>query len=276
MTALPHANDIALALDRAIERKELVILYQPKIALLNGALVGVEALMRWQSPRFGTVDPSMFIPIAERSGAIDELSEWGLRTVLRQWRDWRDQGIKTDIAFNISALSLRDLHFPDFIERLCQVENVPCDQLTIEVTEGATQHATRLLDTITRFRIKNMGVDLDDFGTGYSSLLQLRQLPYTGVKIDRCFVEDVASDPEARLIVNCIVQLAHGFGLTVTAEGIEDEATLDLLRELGCDHGQGFVIAAPLRGIELVPWVLGAGGEWRRRQAQAPCLSSAA
>jgi EAL domain-containing protein (putative c-di-GMP-specific phosphodiesterase class I) len=274
MTALPHANDIADALDRAIEQREMLILYQPKISLSSGAMVGVEALMRWHSPQLGVVHPSMFIPIAERSGAINDLSEWGLRTVLQQWSSWRQQGLKTDIAFNISARTLRDLHLPDFIERLCHLEGVPCEQLTIEVTEGATQHVTRLLDTITRFRIKGMGVDLDDFGTGYSSLLQLRQLPFTGVKIDRCFVKDAVTDREARLIVSCIVQLAHGLGLTVIAEGIEDRETIALLRDLGCDQAQGFGISAPLKGTELVPWVLGAGAVWRF--ADAPLLDTAA
>ena len=276
MTALLHADDLAAALDRAIERGELVIVYQPKIALLSGALVGVEALMRWNSPRYGVIDPSVFIPLAERSGAIDELTEWGLQTALRQWRDWSEQGIKTDIAFNISALTLRDLQVPDFIERLCQVEGMPCEHLIIEVTEGATQHASRLLDTITRFRIKGMGVELDDFGTGYSSLLQLRQLPYTGVKIDRCFVKDAAFDPEARLIVRCVIELAHGLGLSTIAEGVEDEETIAVLRDLKCDQVQGFHIAEPFRGTELVHWLLGSGAEWRQRLAAIPALEKVA
>ena len=276
MTALLHADDLAAALDRAIERGELVIVYQPKIALLSGALVGVEALMRWNSPRYGVIDPSVFIPLAERSGAIDELTEWGLQTALRQWRDWSEQGIKTDIAFNISALTLRDLQVPDFIERLCQVEGMPCEHLIIEVTEGATQHASRLLDTITRFRIKGMGVELDDFGTGYSSLLQLRQLPYTGVKIDRCFVKDAAFDPEARLIVRCVIELAHGLGLSTIAEGVEDEETIAVLRDLKCDQVQGFHIAEPFRGTELVHWLLGSGTEWRQRLAAIPALEKVA
>jgi EAL domain-containing protein (putative c-di-GMP-specific phosphodiesterase class I) len=162
-------------------------------------------------------------------------------------------------------LTLRDIYFPDFLQRLCQMEGVPCDQLTLEVTEGATQHAVRLLDTLTRFRIKGMGLALDDFGTGYSSLLQLRQLPYTELKIDRCFIADAARDPESRLIVKSIVDLAHGLGLTATAEGVEDEATLDLLRELGCDRAQGFLIAHPMAGPALIPWLLDRDSEARPR-----------
>ena len=259
MIGIADEAGIAAALQIAAERNELFMLYQPKVALGSGDLAGVEALMRWQSPQFGLLLPGTFIPTAERCGAIDGLSEWGLREALRQWVDWREQGVKTNIAFNISALTLRDVHFPDFLERLCQMEGMPCGQLTLEVTESATQHVIRLLDTITRFRIKGMGVELDDFGTGYSSLLQLRQLPYTGIKIDICFIRDAVQDQEARLIVKSVIDLAHGMGLTATAEGVEDQATLDLLGELGCDYAQGFYISAPLRSAELIPWVLRSG-----------------
>ena len=272
MIALADEAKIAAGLELAADRNELFMLYQPKICVANGEIAGVEALMRWHSADFGLLPPSLFIPIAERSGAIDVITDWGLRQVLRQWTEWRDQGLKTNVAFNISALSLHDIHFPDFLQRLCHIEGMPCDHLTIEVTEGATQHAVRLLDTITRFRIKGMNVELDDFGTGYSSLLQLRQLPYTALKIDSCFVADAADDAEARLIVKTVIDLAHGLGLTATAEGVERRETLELLRALGCDHAQGFLISEPLAPSELVPWVMHSAGEWRaiyRPEAEA-------
>jgi len=256
MTRPANACDIATELQLAAQRHELVLEYQPKLDLVSGELSGVEALMRWQSPKLGLVSPEVFIPVAERTGSIDALTEWGLRAALWQWVAWRDQGFRIDIAFNISALTLRDLHFPDFLQRLCQIEGMPCDALTLEVTESATQHAVRLLDTITRFRIKGMSVELDDFGTGYSSLLQLRQLPYTGLKVDICFIEEAVQSREARLIVKSVIDLAHGMGLTATAEGVENEETLALLCELGCDYAQGFFIAPPLRAGDLVPWVV--------------------
>jgi EAL domain-containing protein (putative c-di-GMP-specific phosphodiesterase class I) len=255
---------IAAGLEEAVAEGELSMLYQPKVSLKTGQMTGVEALMRWRSARFGLLLPEMFIPIAERSNSIDRITEWGLGEAARQWVSWRDQGIVTNVAFNISALTLRDLHFPDFLQRLCQIEGMPCDALTLEVTESATQHAVRLLDTITRFRIKGMSVELDDFGTGYSSLLQLRQLPYTGLKVDICFIEDAVKSREARLIVKSVIDLAHGMGLTATAEGVENEETLALLSALGCDYAQGFFIAPPLRAGDLVPWVLGS--------ARAPML----
>jgi len=252
-------SDLALELQLAIERHELSLAYQPKVEIASGRLAGVEALARWHHPRLGSVEPALFIGLAERYGSIDALTEWALRTGLAQWRSWNEQGVKPNIAFNISALSLRDIYFPDYLYRLCQTEGVPPASVTIEVTEGATQHLVRLLDTLTRFRLKGINVSLDDFGTGYSSLLQLRQLPYSELKIDRCFVRDVATSRESRLIVEAMIGLARGFGLTATAEGVEDKATLALLAELGCDNAQGFLIAEPMEGWQLAPWLLDGG-----------------
>jgi len=150
---------------------------------------------------------------------------------------------------------LSDVDFPDLLQRLCEAEGVPPDQVTVELTESATQHVVQLLDTLTRFRIKGMGVALDDFGTGYSSLLQLRQLPFTELKIDQSFVRDVATAEDSRLIVKSVIDLAHALGLTAVAEGVEDEATLKVLAALGCDHVQGFLIARPMAGSALPLWM---------------------
>jgi EAL domain-containing protein (putative c-di-GMP-specific phosphodiesterase class I) len=185
---------------------------------------------------------------------IDPLTQWGLRTTLRQWRKWCDDGIDTCIAFNISALSLEQLDFPDLVERMCRALDVPTDRLVLELTEGATQPLIKLMDTLTRFRIKGIGLAIDDFGTGYSTLMQLRQLPFTEVKIDRFFVDDATTSDESRLIVKSIIDLAHGLGLSVTAEGIETDDQLLLLRELGCDVGQGYLIATPLEPDDLNAW----------------------
>ncbi|MEA3035000.1 MAG: hypothetical protein QOH04_759 [Sphingomonadales bacterium] len=264
-------SELALELQLAIERHELSLLYQPKVEIGSRRLVGVEALARWHHPRVGSVEPAVFIGLAERYGSIDALTEWVLRTGLAQWRSWSEQGLKTNIAFNISALSLRDIYFPDYLHRLCQTEGVPPANVTIEVTEGATQHLVRLLDTLTRFRLKGISVSLDDFGTGYSSLLQLRQLPYSELKIDRCFVRDAATSRESRLIIEAMIGLARGFGLTATAEGVEDEATLALLAELGCEQAQGYLIARPMEGWQLAPWLLDGG----RRLQVVPIAAAA-
>jgi EAL domain-containing protein (putative c-di-GMP-specific phosphodiesterase class I) len=262
---------LATDLELAIERQALTLVFQPKIEIASGRMTGVEALARWDHPSLGAIGPSTFVSLAERFGSIDALTEWVIDAALRQWTGWRDQGLVTNLAFNISALTLRDVHFPDHLDRMCRLHGVPCDRITLEVTEGATQHAIRLLDTLTRFRIKGIGLSLDDFGTGYSSLLQLRQLPYTELKIDQCFVKDAVISHESRLIIRAMVDLAHGLGLTATAEGVENEETLALLGDLDCDHGQGFFICHPLRGTDLVPWLMERGNE----RGEAPAARAA-
>ena len=240
--------------EKALASQKLRIVYQPKVSLRDGRLTRVEALVRWDDPDMGPVSPSRFVPLAERHGLIDPLTEWGLSTTLHQWRTWREQGLETRLAFNISAISLERLDFPDLVERLCRAIGVPTDRLVLELTEGATQKLVKLMDTLTRFRIKGMGLAIDDFGTGYSSLLQLRQLPFTEVKIDRCFVADLPSAHDSRLIVRTIAELAHGLGLIATAEGVETIEQLRSVRELGCDVVQGYLVSPPLEADELIPW----------------------
>ena len=239
---------------RALAQQKLRLVYQPKVSLKDGRLTRVEALVRWEDPELGTVSPSRFVPLAEEHGLIDTLTEWGLRTTLGQWKIWRDQGLETRLAFNISAVSLERLDFPDMVERMCRQMEVPTDRLVLELTEGATQQFIKLMDTLTRFRIKGIGLAIDDFGTGYSSLLQLRQLPFTELKIDRCFVVDLPAAHDSRLIVRTVAELAHGLGLVATAEGVETVEQLRSVRELGCDVVQGFLIAPPLEPDELIAW----------------------
>src|SRR4249919_1131770 len=241
-------------LERALINGRLRMAYQPKISLSDGRLRRVEALVRWDDPELGAVSPARFVPLAEKHGLIDELTQWGLRTTLRQWLTWREEGLDTCLAFNISALSLDQLDFPDLVERMCSALDVPTDRLVIELTEGATLPLIKLMDTLTRFRIKGIGLAIDDFGTGYSSLMQLRQLPFTEVKIDRFFVSDAVTSDESRLIVKMIIELAQGLGLTATAEGVETVEQLRLMHELGCDVVQGYLISQPLAPESLQSW----------------------
>jgi EAL domain-containing protein (putative c-di-GMP-specific phosphodiesterase class I) len=218
----------------------------------------------------GPVEPSLFVPLAEEHGLIDALTQWGLRTILRQWVDWRDEGIDTAIAFNISALSLQHLDFPDLVERMCAALDVPTDRLVLELTEGATQPLVKLIDTLTRFRIKGIGLAIDDFGTGYSSLMQLRQLPFTEVKIDRTFIADVERSRDSRLIVRAITELAHGLGLTATAEGVETVEQLRAAHELGCDAVQGYLVAPALAPDALASWRQQFRVDWPQLLAAEP------
>ncbi len=240
--------------ERALRQQKLGLVYQPKVRLKDGKLTRVEALVRWDDPELGPVPPSRFVPLAEQHGLIDSLTEWGLRTTLCQWRSWREQGLTTRLAFNISAVSLQRLDFPDLVERMCQELDVPADCLVLELTEGETQQLVKLMDTLTRFRIKGIGLAIDDFGTGYSSLMQLRQLPFTEVKIDQAFVADLPDAQDCRLIVRMIAELAHGLGLIVTAEGVETVEQLRSVRELGCDVAQGYLLSRPLEPDQLIPW----------------------
>ena len=247
-------HEFAKGFERALALGELHMVYQPKVRLDDGSLSRVEALVRWEDPELGPVAPSRFVPLAEQHGYIEPLTEWGLRTTLAQWHRWREHGLDIDLAFNISAHSLQRLDFPDLVERICNELAVPTDRLVLELTEGATQPLIKLMDTLTRFRIKGIGLAIDDIGTGYSSLMQLRQLPFTEVKIDRLFVQDLPQAHDSCVIVKSIVDLAHGLGLTATAEGVETVEQLRFLRSVRCDVAQGYLIAHPLEGDALPPW----------------------
>ena len=261
--------------ERALINHRLHMVYQPKVSLTDGSLTRVEALVRWDDPKLGPVPPSRFVPLAERYGLIDQLTHWGLTTTLRQWLDWQAKGIDTCIAFNISALSLEQLDFPDLVERMCRALEVPTDRLVLELTEGATQPLVKLMDTLTRFRIKGIGLAMDDFGVGYSTLMQLRQLPFTEIKIDRFFVNDAVTSADSRAIVESIIRLAHSLDLTVTAEGVETEDQFGLLRGLGCDVAQGYWIARPLEPELLGQWRDDWGKRWAALTAATKAIKPA-
>ncbi|HEX3424346.1 MAG TPA: EAL domain-containing protein [Sphingomicrobium sp.] len=269
MTRLSE-KELLAALEHALKKQRLYMLYQPKVRLRDGTLASVEALVRWDDPELGSIEPSHFVPLAERHGLIDELTQWGLRTILRQWLDWCEDGIDVQIAFNISALSLEHLDFPDLVERMCSKLEVPTDRLVLELTEGATQPLVKLMDTLTRFRIKGIGLAIDDFGTGYSSLMLLRQLPFTEVKIDRAFVADVPCSRDSRLIVRAITELARGLGIASTAEGIETVEQLRALSELGCDLAQGYLVSPPMDPRALRGWKQQFRREWPSHMADEP------
>ena len=239
----------------AAKAGELFLMYQPKLSLRTGSIDGVEALARWQHPRMGALEPARFIRTAERCGAIDWFTEWALEQAIRQWSTWKEKGLDLSMAVNISALNLAQFVFPDLVEELCERAGMPTSRLTLELTEGATQKAVRLMDNVARMRLKGMEVSLDDFGTGYSSMVQLRKLPFTELKIDRTFIADLLTSRHSRAITRSLIALAHEFGLGVTAEGVEDYETLETLTAFGCDRAQGFIIARPMTGERLALWL---------------------
>ncbi len=241
LAAPVNARDLSVA----IVCDELVLAYQPKLALGAGAIIGVEALVRWNHPSLGMVLPYRFISLAEQTGLIKPLTQWVIRAAARQWAAWAAEGWMTSIAINVSARDLDQLDFPDDFLAICQEQGVPGDSITVELTESAKQNLVNLLDITTRLRLRGVHLSLDDFGTGYSSLSQLHQLPFSEVKIDKSFVMRADRSNECRAICTAIIGLAHDLGLKTVAEGVETKEVLDILTGLGCDTAQGYFISRP-------------------------------
>ncbi len=240
-------------LRRAIDGDELTLHYQPKVSLRTNRCIGVEALIRWQHPQHGLIPPDQFIPLAERTGLIKNLSYWVLNAALKQARDWLAEGVDVPIAVNLSMRDLHDAELPDTVDRLLRHWQVEPRQLAVEITEnGLMADPARALQTITGLRVMGIRIAIDDFGTGYSSLAYLKRLPVDELKIDRSFVRDLATDDDDLAIVRSTISLGHDLGLTIVAEGIEDAGTSDLLRRLGCDIAQGYFIGRPMSATALL------------------------
>jgi EAL domain-containing protein (putative c-di-GMP-specific phosphodiesterase class I) len=245
------ANDLR----RALDNDELEIYFQPKVSLRDRRLVGVECLARWEHPTHGSVAPEDFVAVAEHTGQLSRLTEVVLSEGLRRCRQWADAGRPLGIAVNLSSRTLIDPDFPVRVERMLREYAVAPDRLTLEITEdGVVGDSDRPMPTLHRLRDLGVRLSVDDFGTGYSSLSYLRRLPVHEVKIDRTFVQGMATDPGDLAIVRAIIDLSRHFGLSVVAEGVESELTLDLLEEIGCDVGQGFLFSRPLPYERLEAW----------------------
>lgn len=245
-------------LRQAIQNDELELYYQPKVGGGDRKLLGVEALIRWNHPRYGLLQPAEFIPMAERTGIIKELSVWVIRQALKNIDIWRKQAPDVEIAVNLTAHSLLDPEFPNVVAGLMAFRDVPRGSLFFEITESALMSdQQRALDVLDR--LSEMGVQtvIDDFGTGYSSLAYLKRMPVCEIKIDRGFVSNMVSDSNDAVIVNAIIQLAHNLGLKVTAEGVETEDAAQKLQALGCDSMQGSLFGMPMRMDEINSWMLG-------------------
>jgi diguanylate cyclase (GGDEF)-like protein len=242
-------------LREAIDAEQLVLHYQPKVDF-NGALAGVEALVRWQHPKRGIVPPDQFIELAEHTGLIKPLTRWVLDAALRQCRLWLDDGLRVPVAVNVSTQDLQDEEFPDSVAQLLAARGVPAALLRVEVTEGAIMsEPARAMDALDRLRHLGVGVSVDDFGTGYSSLAYLKRLPVDELKIDRSFVRNLATDESDAAIVRSTIGLGHELGLQVIAEGVEDATTWELLQRFGCDLVQGYFVSRPVVAADLGRWL---------------------
>jgi diguanylate cyclase len=242
-------------LRRGIAAGELTLHYQPKISTHTGALTSVEALVRWQHPTLGLLQPDEFIPLAENTAIIHALTTEVLHLALSQARQWADAGRPTPLAVNISARSLLDPRFPAHVQDLLDAHGVAPCLLGLELTETAVMADHDLALTVLK-SLDSMGVSLsiDDFGTGYSSMSYLKTLPVKELKIDRTFVMGMANDPDSAIIVRSAVDLGHNLGMTVVAEGVEDSATRSDLNDMGCDLVQGYQICKPIPAKEFEQW----------------------
>ena len=250
-------------LRRAIAERELSLHFQPKTCLATGAHVGVEALVRWQHPEQGLLSPDHFVPLAERTGLVHPLTRFVLDAALGQCRVWLDDGLELPVAVNLSARTLLDRSLSTEIRQMLSYWKLPPRLLTLEITESALMSdPVRAAEMLAELAGLGVRVSIDDFGTGYSSLSSLRMLPVHELKIDRSFVRDMLTQPQDASIVRAIVDLGHTLGLSVVAEGIEDEATAAELARLGCDIGQGYHLGAPATAQRLHSELARPAGEW--------------
>jgi len=240
-------------LRRALEMSELRIHYQPIVALRNGELMGLEALIRWQHPRRGLVPPGDFIPLAEETGLIVPIGEWVLRTACSQMKTWQEEGLAPlRMAVNISAVQLRQPDFADMVMKVLQDTGIEPGLLDLEVTESVfMDRNVSIIEMFHKLKALGIRICLDDFGTGYSSLSYLQGLPIDVLKIDGSFTKNVASDHGRGKIVETILMLGRSLGTEVIAEGIETEEQLEYLKGIDCHNGQGFFFSRPVDEREI-------------------------
>lgn len=259
----PHSTKrlaIVSELGRAIRENQLCLYYQPKVLLHEKRCYGFEALIRWIHPELGFVPPGDFIPIAELTSVIHQLTAWVLERAIEQCRRWQEQGMSLTVAVNLSARNLMDDNIPKLVDRLLKKYQLPPARLELEITESSIMtDPTRALRNLNALHGLGVHLAIDDFGTGYSSLAYLKRLPVQTLKIDNSFVRNMMEDLQDELIVNSTIHLAHNMGLTVVAEGVENEALLARLAEMGCDEAQGYFIGCPMAALNTDEWIVESG-----------------
>ena len=240
-------------LRRALDNNELRLAFQPQVELSSGAIVGVEALLRWQHPSLGNIPPARFIPVAEESGFINELGNWVLRQACLQMRSWLDSGIDIPkVAVNVSSKQFERDGFIDSLREMLAETGIPPQRLELEITESAIMLAPNANALLESLRATGIQLSIDDFGTGYSSLSNLKQLPIHKLKIDRSFVRDLEHSGNDLAIVRSVIALARTMGLATLAEGVENEDQARFLMQEGCELAQGFFYSKPVSPEEVV------------------------
>jgi diguanylate cyclase (GGDEF)-like protein len=240
----------------ALQKREFDVYYQPQIHLLSGRLVGVEALLRWKHPALGFISPAVFIPLAEEIGLIEEIGEWVLDQVIKQYQEWRESGLaEIRISVNVSALQFARVDFGAWVGQKLGSAQIRPGSFELEITESALmtnfEHGRRQMNLL-----RSLGVTLaiDDFGTGHSSLAYLQQLPIQRLKIDRMFVKGIVTREDRPPLLASIVQMAHALGLSIVAEGAETAEQVSVLLDLACEEVQGFFFSKPMPANDLREW----------------------
>ena len=257
-------------LAEAIDSGQLVVHYQPKVALRDGGrwiLDGAEALVRWQHDDYGLIYPNEFLDLAEENGLMAGLTDFVFRAAMEQARVWVANGLQMEVAINLSAQFLKDLEFPDRVLTLVRENNLKPSALTLELSEtAAIENPGLAMEILARLRANEVNVCLDDFGTGSSSLTQLYRMPFSELKIDTSIISEMTRNDNAKAMVEGLIYLAHKLGMKACAEGVENAATLTMLEGMGCDKAQGHHVSQPVRPRELESLV----EEWNREAADAP------
>lgn len=270
---------IAGALHYALERQEMSVAYQPLVNVKSGKTIGMEALLRWNNPKLGSVSPMKFIPIAEDSGLIVPIGEWVIRDACRTIAEWKSKGIEVPrIAINLSARQFRLKTLVEDISRILKETGTDPRRIGLEITESMLiENVEQAVETLEKLSSLGFEVSIDDFGTGYSSLSYLKRFPVRKLKIDRSFVNDIVTDPDDVVIVKSIVDLAHNLGLRVVAEGVENDAQLEMLRDMGCDCAQGYLFSRPISSDEMETRLTNEGtvsSERKRLKAERQTLTT--
>ncbi len=252
----PDELALVVELRHAIEGNELELYYQPKLHLRSGLMTRAEVLVRWNHPQRGLLAPAAFIPIAERTGLIRQMTDWIFDHALQQCREWHDAGVPVHVAINVSAKTLQEPTLPNKVHNLLEKWKVEARFLKIEITESSIMadpaHALAIASMLQSLGIR---LSIDDFGTGYSSLTHLRQLPIDEIKVDKSFVMDMVNSDADAAIVRTVIDLAHNLGKQVCAEGVENEETWRMLASLGCDLAQGYWISKPVPAAAFLQWL---------------------
>jgi len=253
---LELTEDLRRVLKKPAGKEDQLLLYfQPQLSLNTGAVVGAEALLRWQHPRLGLLGPAVFIDLVEQNGMMPALTECVLREASAQAGRWRANGHRLRVSVNLSAGGLANGSLLPLIDEVIG-NGLAAPDLVLEVTETSLmKDPARALEAMRRIAERGVGISIDDYGTGYSSLKYMNDLPATELKIHRCFTTQMTSDPRTAAIVAGTVELAHRLGMRLVAEGVEDDATLAMITELGCDHSQGHLHSPPLSGEDFLGWL---------------------